>query len=81
MEIVTLSIIFIVIGVFLFYLGYKIVDNKRQYEFKNRNSNGVVQFKNYGDSQYHNFMKGLGVLVGMGGIIFIAIGVGLFVIR
>ena len=70
------GILLIILGAGLSYAGYKIVDNRKKYEFHNRNRNsGLVQFKNWRATKTHAFTIWIGKAVGVIGILTLGAGV------
>ena len=63
-----MGILFIILGVVITYAGYKIVDNRKKYEFNNRTDGGTVQFKNWKATKRHSFLMNIGKLMGVAGI-------------
>lgn len=69
------AILLLTLGAVITYAGYKIIDNRKKYEFKNRTDGGVVKYKNWQATKTHSFLIGLGKIVGVIGVITFFIGV------
>lgn len=54
-----MSLLFIVIGAFVFVTSIKQLHKLNRYEFENRTNGGKVQFKTYEDSIKHSSKKQL----------------------
>ncbi len=69
-----LGIFLLFIGIVIIYMGYKILDNRKKYEFENRTSGGVVEFKNWKATKRHALLKGVGKLIGVIGVLISGVG-------
>ena len=77
----TIAVLLLILGVGLTYAGYKIIDNRKKYEFTNRTDGGVVKFKNWQATKTHTIIIKLGKLVGVIGVLTFFIGVYMLVIN
>lgn len=72
------AILLLILGAGTTYTGYKIIDNRRKYEFKNRTDGGVVKFKDWQATKKHHAIMKSGKAIGsIGVLIFFA---GIFII-
>lgn len=62
------AILLLILGAGITFAGYKIIDNRKKYEFKNRTDGGVVRFKNWQATKTHSIIIKLGKLVGVIGV-------------
>jgi len=62
------------IGAIILYIGYKVFDDRKKYEFENRTNGGVVKFKDWKATKKHGLTKGIGNLLITIGLILVIIG-------
>lgn len=68
-----MNVFIILLGLLITFAGYKIIDNRKKFEFNNRTDGGVVQFKNWQATKTHSLLIGLGRITGVIGVITTAI--------